>query len=443
MTFELEFLDGKRAVPRQLLSYRWSGDVTAGCDGLRLHFLWDGDLPEVYRVRGFAPDGACCFFGYADQQKLTVTPGQRRGFVYARSSACLLLDNEALPISLNAPNVDQMVHHYAAPFGFTAALPAGTAPGQYTVEKGTSCFGALQGFMQVLGAKGIFADPENRLCVYGSEAPVTLPGDQITSITAVTVPADTVCSVAGQPYLQFATTKAATIPAGEWTVDVPAISLGKTTAHNVEPGCITVMVNPPAGIRGVTNANRFSGGAAVETDTALRQRICQVQQVPPNGVNTACLAAAVEQLDRVLSCKVCPGGSDYIVTVYVRSRQGQVDDELRLAVTEKLDILTLAGCFIDVQEAKKQPVQLVCSAQILAGADPATVRSALENQLKELCSARVIGGSLHPSALAAALQTDGLCGTPEVHAAGEKGGVIPCSTGAYLEVTAVEVTCYV
>ena len=168
-----------------------------------------------------------------------------------------------------------------------------------------------------------------------------------------------------------------------------------------------------------------------------------MQQVPPNGVNTACLSAAVEQLDRVLSCKVCPGGSDYIVTVYVRSRQGQVDDELRLAVTEKLDILTLAGCFIDVQEAKKQPVQLVCSAQILAGADPATVRSALENQLKELCSARVIGGSLHPSALAAALQTDGLCGTPEVHAAGEKGGVIPCSTGAYLEVTAVEVTCYV
>ena len=40
--------------------------------------------------------------------------------------------------------------------------------------------------MQVLGAKGVFADPENRLCVYGSEAPVTLPGDQITSITAVT-----------------------------------------------------------------------------------------------------------------------------------------------------------------------------------------------------------------------------------------------------------------
>lgn len=65
------------------------------------------------------------------------------------------------------------------------------------------------------------------------------------------------------------------------------------------------------------------------------------------------------------------------------------------------------------------------------------------NQLKELCSARVIGGSLNPSALSAALQTDGLCGTPEVHAAGEKGGVIPCSTGAYLEVTAVEVTCYV
>ena len=40
--------------------------------------------------------------------------------------------------------------------------------------------------MQVLGAKGVFVDPENRLCVYGSEVSVTLPGDQITSITAVT-----------------------------------------------------------------------------------------------------------------------------------------------------------------------------------------------------------------------------------------------------------------
>ena len=136
-------------------------------------------------MRGFAPDGACCFLGYADQQKLAVTLGQRRGFVYARSSACLLLDNEALPTSLNAPNVDQMVHHYASPFGFTAALPTGTAPGQYTVEKGTSCFGALQGFMQVLGAKGIFADSENRLRVYGSEEAVTLPGDQIASMTEV------------------------------------------------------------------------------------------------------------------------------------------------------------------------------------------------------------------------------------------------------------------
>ena len=259
----------------------------------------------------------------------------------------------------------------------------------------------------------------------------------------VTVPADTVCSVAGQPYLQFATTQAATISAGQLAVDVPACSLGKTAAHNVGPGCITVLVNPPAGIGAVTNGAAFTGGAAVETDEALRRRVCRVQQVPPNGVNTACLAAAVEQLDQVLSCKVCPGSSDYIVKVYVHSRQGAVDDALRLAVTEQLDILTLAGCFIDVQEAKQQPVQLRCTAKILSGADPNTVQSALERQLKALCSARVIGGSLYPSALAAALEAEGLDGTPEVHAVGERSGVLTCSTGAYLEVTAVEVTCYV
>lgn len=182
------------AEPMRAYLTRFDYTCTTARDGVQYSFTFTEDCDPApryapygsTRVRGFAPDGACCFFGYADQQKLTVTPGQRRGFVYARSSACLLLDNEALPISLNAPNVDQMVHHYAAPFGFTAALPAGTAPGQYTVEKGTSCFGALQGFMQVLGAKGVFVDPENRLCVYGSEVPVTLPGDQITSITAVT-----------------------------------------------------------------------------------------------------------------------------------------------------------------------------------------------------------------------------------------------------------------
>ena len=37
-----------------------------------------------------------------------------------------------------------------------------------------------------------------------------------------------------------------------------------------------------------------------------------------------------------------------------------MDDELRLAVTEKLDILTLAGCFIDVQDIMKAvPILIV------------------------------------------------------------------------------------
>lgn len=186
MTFELEFSDGKRTKLRRVESYRWRADVNAGCDGLRLHFLWNGDLPEVYRVRAYSSSGGCCFFGYVDQQKLTVTPGGGRGFLYARSSGCLLLDNEALPTCLYTPDVDQMVHQYAAPFGFSSALPGGTAPGRYTVNKGTSCFGALQGFMQVLGAKGIFADAQNCLRAFGAEAPTALPAKAICQVTAVT-----------------------------------------------------------------------------------------------------------------------------------------------------------------------------------------------------------------------------------------------------------------
>lgn len=263
------------------------------------------------------------------------------------------------------------------------------------------------------------------------------------SNTPVTIPADTVCSVEGQPFLQFATTQAATIGMDGASVQVPAVSLGKTAAHNVETGKITVMVNPPAGVARVTNMQPFRGGAAPETDVALRKRICRLQQVPPNGVNTACLAAAVEQLEQVLSCKVCHGGADRLVQVYVHSRQGQMDDALRRAITEKLDILTLAGCRLEIKEAKRKVVHLLCSAQILAGADPQHIEAAIKRQLKNLGSARVIGGSLHPSELAAKLKVEGLCGTPEVHAAGEYGGSLPCSSDTYLEVKTVQVTCYV
>lgn len=185
MIFELEFTNGTKMCADKVLSYEWLADMDAACDGLRLTFLHGAALGEIYRVYVYEGQ-ARLFCGYADLQKVTEDAQGQVCFVYARSSACLLLDNEAQPISLVQPNSRQLFACFAEAFGFANALPAVSGEGLYLVQKGTTCFGAIHNFMLDYYGKGIYVDPQNVLCAYESGRKITVPRDKVLSAVRIT-----------------------------------------------------------------------------------------------------------------------------------------------------------------------------------------------------------------------------------------------------------------
>lgn len=185
MIFEIEFLNGEKKEIDTLISYSWTSDISAACDGLRLYFLWDGEIQPVYRVRVFKEQD-CVFLGYADTQKITYDSDGCVCFIYARSSACLLVDNEAEPVTLISPTSTQLFETFAEEFGFRNGLEQIQRDSVYMIQKGTSCFGVIQDFMADASGAGIYVDSTNTIRVYKNSNKVKIQQDRIISESFIT-----------------------------------------------------------------------------------------------------------------------------------------------------------------------------------------------------------------------------------------------------------------
>jgi uncharacterized phage protein gp47/JayE len=73
--------------------------------------------------------------------------------------------------------------------------------------------------------------------------------------------------------ITFETTEVGTLSSGTTSVDVSVRALEAGSQGNVAPDTITQMVNRPAGVEDVTNANATTGGRNRETDEEYRARI--------------------------------------------------------------------------------------------------------------------------------------------------------------------------
>lgn len=259
----------------------------------------------------------------------------------------------------------------------------------------------------------------------------------------ITVPSETFCSVAGKPFLQFYTTEAAVIPSGALSVTVPAVSLGHAPENNAAADTVTVIVNPPAYVAAVTNAQAFSGACSDESDAAFRARILDSRRVPRNGVNAVSLANIIMQKDEVLDCLIAGCSSENTVQVYVKTRHKTVNDALRSSIADTLGICRLAGCTLQIDEAQANAVRLICDVQVYAGCDTASAAAQVREAVYQYCSAEKIGRSLSLSGLAAALSDIEGIVTYTVHSPAEQNGEIACKTGEYLVVSSVEVNCFV
>ena len=104
---------------------------------------------------------------------------------------------------------------------------------------------------------------------------------------------------------RFETTAAATIPAGQTSVTVPAKAVEIGLEGNVSAGSIKVIENGAANLF-VTNENAFVSGAQPETDEELRKRILETYSKPVFGGSVSFYKALALSDSEVVSAGVVP-----------------------------------------------------------------------------------------------------------------------------------------
>ncbi|MCH5317296.1 MAG: hypothetical protein J1E05_04910 [Eubacterium sp.] len=185
MRFELLDIHGKRVDVSNVTSFELTSEADAACDGLRLSFIPEESIDEICIVKAYS-DERLVFNGFCDSQKLTADKSGRKCFIYARSSASLLVDNEALPRQYSCPTARQLWLSNAREFGFECGLPEVYIENTYAVSKGTSCYGAINDFVLALYGTPVYATPENVLKAYAlSEKVKRLDGYTIISLSHI------------------------------------------------------------------------------------------------------------------------------------------------------------------------------------------------------------------------------------------------------------------
>lgn len=159
---------------------------TAGvaCDSLCFYFKSSDFIEEIDRVTAY--DGSnLVFSGSCDCQKRTETENGFENYIYARSSAAVLVDNEALPFTYNCPTASQLWYTLAKDKGFINCLPQVVSTDKYEVTKGNSCFAAIRQFVELKTGKVMYVTPQNELkCFEESENVKSLDDYKVLSCTA-------------------------------------------------------------------------------------------------------------------------------------------------------------------------------------------------------------------------------------------------------------------
>ncbi len=186
MIFKIYDSSGTEFEAFDIISYELASELSAACDGLRLYLHSEKAVNDIKTVYAYE-EGKKLFYGFADQVQLSRNESGYTVFIYARSSAALLVDNEAYPGEYNCPTARQLWFSHAKPFGFSFGLPEVYSSSEYIVSKGQSCFGAIDTFMQYVCGKRIYVTPENELRAFETSGNVKrLDHSALLSVQAVT-----------------------------------------------------------------------------------------------------------------------------------------------------------------------------------------------------------------------------------------------------------------
>ncbi|MCM1285172.1 MAG: hypothetical protein NC213_08290 [Acetobacter sp.] len=142
------------------LSFIQSAD--AACDSLSIYFKPDESYDEIAFVRLYEND-EIIFNGICDCQKTSEDDNGFEIYLYARSNASVLVDNEAEPFTYNAPSAKQLCYSCTDSFGFKCMLPDIYSDEKYVVPRGTSSYAAVNQFVYLCTGNSIAVTSNNEL----------------------------------------------------------------------------------------------------------------------------------------------------------------------------------------------------------------------------------------------------------------------------------------
>ena len=169
MIIILNTVDNKQITIKDAVEFNFTQSTDAACDSFWATFFVSTAIDEIVEVRVMQND-RIIFFGYCDCQRITRDENGYKVFFYARSCAGILVDNEAEPTTYEKPSATQLVFSVAQPYGFVSKLPEIYSDSLYEVQKGASCFSAINKFVKLLTGKQIYVTPKKEIiCLEKSE----------------------------------------------------------------------------------------------------------------------------------------------------------------------------------------------------------------------------------------------------------------------------------
>lgn len=258
----------------------------------------------------------------------------------------------------------------------------------------------------------------------------------------IIIPKNTVCSVYGKPFLQYATDSEIMIKAGSLSATVGAVSLGSGEQYNVLPQEISVMVNAPAGISRVTNPNAFISGCDDESDLAYRNRILCSYSAATNNVGTKSLENIVMGLDFVKDCHISYSSQNERIEIVAIAKTGTFTKEQEEMIMNSIGIRELLGTEIKLMQAMPQNFSVVAEIKIRGGFDKNEVSDMVKDAIKSISSALRISEELSLSRISKQLINIDALSEFNIYSKEAYAEVIVCDSNSYLHLDDLVVNCF-
>lgn len=256
--------------------------------------------------------------------------------------------------------------------------------------------------------------------------------------TAVTVPRGTVCAMKNKPFVQFITTQAGVIATGETTVTIPATATRAGSDGNAAAGTVTVMVNPPAAVLGVTNDAPFQGGFDAESDEALRRRILTSYKICQTGFSPASVREQLLQLDALSDCGVQFVDNTFVIDI--KPKDGQLTEALEAEIKRRLAVTAVTDFPVVVRCCSIKPFSLVLN--LYQNYTDTEAEEEVTNRVAAICNALQIGESLSLSRISYAMANLPNVRYCETGSSDATEGIVLCDSSEALMLDGIEVHFY-